>query len=213
MRKTLFSLALAMAVLSSCSSDDIVNNPMNEENHSFPASRSLHENILSFSSEEEYNALLDSLGTLSDEELLQWESGQKGFTSMYRMHSEALGQILNATCKEEYESIKTAYQTDFIFNDKDSTDLSIYMPVLNVSKAITLTPEGFVCIAGERKNMKEFENYDGYNIEVDYFSLSFIIYTQQKRKNKAILDFKILPSIHDFLLLVILIKYKQYCYN
>ena len=79
MRKTLFSLALAMAVLSSCSSDDIVNNPMNEENHSFPASRSLHENILSFSSEEEYNALLDSLGTLSDEELLQWESGQKGF--------------------------------------------------------------------------------------------------------------------------------------
>ena len=75
MRKTLFSLALAMAVLSSCSSDDIVNNPMNEENHSFPASRSLHENILSFSSEEEYNALLDSLGTLSDEELLQWESG------------------------------------------------------------------------------------------------------------------------------------------
>ena len=32
-----------------------------------------------------------------------------------------------------------------------------------------------------------------------------------KRKNKAILDFKILPSIHDFLLLVILIKYKQYC--
>ena len=42
---------------------------------------------------------------------------------------------------------------------------------------------------------------------------SFIIYTQQKRKNKAILDFKILPSIHDFLLLVILIKYKQYCYN
>lgn len=72
MRKTLFSLALAMAVLSSCSSDDIVNNPMNEENHSFPASRSLHENILSFSSEEEYNALLDSLGTLSDEELLQW---------------------------------------------------------------------------------------------------------------------------------------------
>lgn len=61
MRKTLFSLALAMAVLSSCSSDDIVNNPMNEENHSFPASRSLHENILSFSSEEEYNALLDSL--------------------------------------------------------------------------------------------------------------------------------------------------------
>ena len=110
--------------------------------------------------------MLDSLGTLSDEELLQWESGQKGFTSMYRMHSEALGQILNATCKEEYESIKTAYQTDFIFNDKDSTDLSIYMPVLNVSKAITLTPEGFVCIAGERKNMKEFENYDGYKKEL-----------------------------------------------
>ena len=73
---------------------------------------------------------------------------------MYRMHSEALGQILNATCKEEYESIKTAYQTDFIFNDKDSTDLSIYMPVLNVSKAITLTPEGFVCIAGAQIGMR-----------------------------------------------------------
>jgi hypothetical protein len=164
MRKTLFSLALAVAVLSSCSSDDIVNNPMDKE--SLPTSRSLHENILSFSSEEEYNALLDSLSTLSDEELLQWESGQKGFTSMYRMHSEALGQILNATCKEEYESIKAACQTDFIFNDKDSTDLSIYMPVLNVSKAITLNPEGFVCIAGERKNMKEFENYDGYKKEL-----------------------------------------------
>ena len=40
------------------------------------------------------------------------------------------------------------------------------MPVLNVSKAITLTPEGFVCIAGERKNMKEFENYDGYKKEL-----------------------------------------------
>ena len=44
---------------------------ISEENHSFPASRSLHENILSFSSEEEYNALLDSLGTLSDEALGQ----------------------------------------------------------------------------------------------------------------------------------------------
>ena len=96
---------------------------------------------------------------------------RKASPSMYRMHSEALGQILNATCKEEYESIKTAYQTDFIFNDKDSTDLSIYMPVLNVSKAITLTPEGFVCIAGERKNMKEFENYDGYKKRT-FFTLS-----------------------------------------
>lgn len=55
---------------------------------------------------------------------------------------------------------------ELTFNDKDSTDLSIYMPVLNVSKAITLTPEGFVCIAGERKNMKEFENYDGYKKEL-----------------------------------------------
>lgn len=36
MRKTFFSLALAMAVLSSCSSDDIVNNPMNEEKPFFP---------------------------------------------------------------------------------------------------------------------------------------------------------------------------------
>ena len=43
---------------------------MDKEN--LPTSRSLHENILSFSSEEEYNALLDSLSTLSDEELLQW---------------------------------------------------------------------------------------------------------------------------------------------
>ena len=75
----------------------------------------------------------------------------EGFTSMYRMHSEALGQILNATCKEEYESIKTAYQTDFIFNDKDNTDLSIYMPVLNVSKAITLTPEGFMYVSPVRE--------------------------------------------------------------
>ena len=31
MKQTLFSLALAMTVLSSCSSDDIINNPMNEE--------------------------------------------------------------------------------------------------------------------------------------------------------------------------------------
>lgn len=46
MKQTLFSLALAMTVLSSCSSDDIINNPMNEEKHSFPTSRSLHENIL-----------------------------------------------------------------------------------------------------------------------------------------------------------------------
>ena len=139
---------------------------MNKESHSFLASRSLHENILSFSSEEEYNALLDSLNTLSNEELLQWESRQKGFTSMYKVHSEALEQILNATCKEEYESIKTAYQPDFIFNDKDSNDLSIYMPVLNASKAITLNPEGFICIAGEKKYMKEFENYDEYKKEL-----------------------------------------------
>ena len=166
MKQTLFSLALAMTVLSSCSSDDIINNPMNEEKHSFPTSRSLHENILSFSSEEEYNALIDSLSMLTDEELLQWESSQEGFTSMYRVHSEALEKILNATCKEEYESVKAAYQTDFIFNEKDSTDLSIYMPVLNVSKAITLNPEGFVCIAGERKNLREFENYDGYKKEL-----------------------------------------------
>ena len=81
MKQTLFSLALAMTVLSSCSSDDIINNPMNEEKHSFPTSRSLHENILSFPSEEEYNALIDSLSMLTDEELLQWESSQEGFTS------------------------------------------------------------------------------------------------------------------------------------
>lgn len=113
MKQTLFSLALAMTVLSSCSSDDIINNPMNEEKHSFPTSRSLHENILSFSSEEEYNALIDSLSMLTDEELLQWESSQEGFTSMYRVHSEALEKILNATCKEEYESVKAALPDRF----------------------------------------------------------------------------------------------------
>lgn len=42
MRKTLFSLALAMAVLSSCSSDDIVNNPMNEENHLWGTERNVY---------------------------------------------------------------------------------------------------------------------------------------------------------------------------
>lgn len=36
MKQTLFSLALAMTVLSSCHSDDIINNPMNEEKDSFP---------------------------------------------------------------------------------------------------------------------------------------------------------------------------------
>ena len=71
MRKTLFSLALAMAVLSSCSSDDIVNNPMNEENHSFPASRSLHENILSFSSEE----LNSQPGTFTESEFVKKTTG------------------------------------------------------------------------------------------------------------------------------------------
>ena len=85
MRKALFSLALAMAVLSSCSSDDIVNNPMNEENHSFPASRSLHENILSFSSEEEYNALLDSLGTWKSHSTLTLLATQDLPTFLYYM--------------------------------------------------------------------------------------------------------------------------------
>lgn len=166
MRKIFFSLALVMAVLLSCNSDDIVNDPMNKGSQVIPKSKSLHENILSFSSEEEYNALLDSLDTLSDEELLNWESKQNGFTSMYRIHSEALEKILNATCKEEYESIKNAYQAYFIFNDKDSTDLSIYMPVLNVNKAITLNPEGFVYIAGEKRNMKDFENYNEYETKL-----------------------------------------------
>ena len=162
MKKTLLGLALTMAALSSCNSDDTVNNLMEQTGINSHSSRSMHENILSFSSEEEYNALLDSLGTLSDKELLQWESRQIGFTSMYRVHSEALERILSSTDKAEYELVKTDYQPAFIFNDKDSTDLSIYMPVLDASRAITLNPEGLVCIAGEVKNMKEFNDYDGY---------------------------------------------------
>lgn len=151
-----------MAFLSSCDFDGMVNPPMDEKSHLSLTFRSLSENILSFSSEMEYRFLLDSLSTLSHEELLQWENNQNGFISMYRMHDEALENILKVTSKKEYDSIKATYQNIFIFNDKDSTDLSIYLPVLDASKSITLNPEGLVCIAGKIINMKEFSNYEEY---------------------------------------------------
>jgi hypothetical protein len=58
--------------------------------------------MLSFSTEEEYNALLDSLKSLSD----QWEAQYRGFTSMYKAHTEALDQLLLSKNKVEYESTK-----------------------------------------------------------------------------------------------------------
>lgn len=162
MRKVFWSLSLSMIVLSSCNSDDIVNIPMEQNELSTYSTRSSSENMLSFSSEEEYNALLDSLKSLSDGELMQWEAQYGGFKSMYKAHTEALDQLLLSKNKVEYESTKKIYQSTFIFNDKDDTDLSIYMPVLDVSKAVTLNQNGLVRISGEVKDMRDFNNYEGY---------------------------------------------------
>lgn len=162
MRKVFWCLSLSMIVLSSCNSDDIVNVPMEQNELSTYSTRSSSENMLSFSSEEEYNALLDSLKSLSDEELLQWEAQYGAFKSMYKAHTEALDQLLLSKNKVEYESTKKIYQSTFIFNDKDDTDLSIYMPVLDVSKAVTLNQNGLVRISGEVKDMRDFNDYEGY---------------------------------------------------
>lgn len=106
MRKVFWCLSLSMIVLSSCNSDDIVNISMEQNELSTYSTRSSSENMLSFSSEEEYNALLDSLKSLSDGELMRWEAQYGGFKSMYKAHTEALDQLLLSKNKVEYESTK-----------------------------------------------------------------------------------------------------------
>lgn len=161
MKKVLGVLFVFMCILSSCTSDGMLDDNV-DPSFEKPITRSIGNSILSFDNEIEYNALVDSLSMLSDEELLKWESRQSGFNSMYRVHSQVVEQVLEVQSKEEYNAIKSKYKDSFVFNDVDASDLSIYMPVLNSAKAITLNTEGHVYIAGQKRDMRDFTTFDGY---------------------------------------------------
>ncbi|MGL4410571.1 MAG: DUF4848 domain-containing protein [Bacteroidales bacterium] len=158
-------LSCLIVILSSCNSNDDLNLNANFTTSEI-ANRSVANNVLSFDTELEYENLLDSLSLLTNDELLLWESKQLGFKSMYRVHSEAVESILSVLNIEEYSVIKSEYNDRFIFNDKDASDLSIYMPLFNYTKAITLNEEGCVYIAGEKRNFREFNSYNEYFLKL-----------------------------------------------
>lgn len=160
------------ATFISCSSNDITNEISNQDNKYIDLnSRSTMCSMLSFKSLEEYNILLDSLSYLSDKELLAWEATQDNFKSLYHVHSDALEQILNVKTEEEYYKIKEYYKKYLLFNNMDRTDLSAYLPVMTICKAITLNPEGNIEIAGEIINMREYSNFNDYNRVLSQYRL------------------------------------------
>ncbi|MCQ2242630.1 MAG: DUF4848 domain-containing protein [Bacteroidaceae bacterium] len=164
MKQLLFGIAIVTcATLSSCSTDDYLSESFEDNNLSTLAEKGKNDcdKILSFASEVEYQAILDSLSRLSHKELLEWEASNK-FHSMYHCYTDASDDILTSQNAADYFAKKNLYSHDFIFNDGDMEDLSIYMPVLSAAKAVTLSPKGLVRIGGELKCMKEFSDYAGY---------------------------------------------------
>lgn len=161
MRTSLISL-LFVVVLASCNTDNL-DLEQSKSRNDLHSTKSGPENCLVFATIKEYNNVLDSLRLLSDEELKKWELKHAGFRSMYSIHSSALEELLSSRSEVEYNQVKAKYKSQFIFNEINPNDLSIYMPVADPYKAITLNSEGHVLIGEQLVNMNEFSDFKSYN--------------------------------------------------
>lgn len=159
MRNLIFVVISVLFLSTSCTSDEILEKE--DMGLCSKTKGTIINDLLSFDSEEEYNALVDSLSVLSDSALLVWEQ-EHCFSSLYRLHSLVSDAILEVKSEEEYDSIKMANKTYLLFNTIDSTDYSAYLPVENVVEAVTLNRSGEVCINNKVVNKRKFETFDDY---------------------------------------------------
>lgn len=168
MKKLRFLIAILIgSVLHSCSNDavntdvdDITNVSSIRESYSLDDIQ-LVDGTLSFPTMENFNQIIDSISNLSEDEFLKWEV-ELGFTSLYRIHSQADAELETLKTQEEYYNFKKTYCTPFVFNDKDFTDLSIYIPCSNMVYSKLIPMSGIVYIGGEKKNLIDISSYDEY---------------------------------------------------
>ena len=110
------------------------------------------EDMLSFRDMRTYQRVLGELSQMNDDELLQWESSF-GFRSLFHLASDVNDRLEAVNSRRDYDLLRREYGRYFIFNVSDSTDYSFYMPVRYPFSAVTLSPEGNVCIGGQIRNM------------------------------------------------------------
>lgn len=169
MRKgTIITVITMGLVLHSCSNskfndefNDFENSPPVQVNHSLNEIVSI-DGILHFPSIAAFHQMADSISHLSEPELIKWEK-TVGFTSLYRLHSQADTQLETLKTREEYYDFKAKNSAIFIFNDKDFTDLSIYIPCSNITHSKLISMDGFVYIKDKKENFIDIQNYDEYN--------------------------------------------------
>lgn len=147
------------------------------EEEILPKTRSFEVPMLSFNTLQEYQQLVDSLSYLSDSELLKWEKTNPGFTSLYRVHSQAMEEISNASSIQEYNQILANFDECLIFNTEDFYDFSVYLPTLNMGKAITMNEKGLVKIGNDTIDVRDFLDFDGY---VNEYSQKFPSTTKEE---------------------------------
>lgn len=107
--------------------------------------------MLEFASEEDYQSLVDSLSNVSYEELEAWSDKQK-FETFFSYFKNAEEEILSAQSEDEYASKRSNYEGQFIFNDKDLTDYTVYSPVNTIAEEVLLNKEGNVKIGNQIVN-------------------------------------------------------------
>lgn len=153
--KKMFVLAGLCTIICSCSSDFNVLN-----NNTLPISDYSHENMLEFSTKEEFFAEVSKIEALSTQQQDELDTLQyPNFFSMFDLYNMAMCDAEKMDdSRESYVTFKEKYSPYFYFPEYKE-DYGVYLPVSNKNIARLLNIHGNVRIGGKILNMNDITNY------------------------------------------------------
>lgn len=122
--------------------------------------------ILNFTSKEAMSDTLNMLIHLSDEMQIAWAK-KNNFMSLNILYWEALDELEDIQnspnyqeYKRRYNAYRKRYSLYFLFNDRDTSDLSPYIATNTTSYALIANIEGKVMINNSLIDINDIEKYD-----------------------------------------------------
>lgn len=107
--------------------------------------------IMSFASIEEFDAMADSLSTLSKEELASFRELYNP-KSLYDLYISVINEYDFIETESDFQNLVKKYSDILVFNFNDPEDYSVYCPVDNIFKAMLLNKSGKAMIGGHTFN-------------------------------------------------------------
>ncbi len=111
--------------------------------------------ILYFESNESFFETLDSISTLSDSALCEWDQ-TRSFESLHTFFVKACNELWLSESEEKYSAFTQKYKSRLIFNFEDNEDYSVYCPVEDYYKCYLLNKDCEVVINGIKVCMKDY---------------------------------------------------------